>query len=300
MGGDGRVVLIALRGTLRSAAQRRGLAALLFGLTVLSCLFAGAQMPEEVVRRGIVNFNLLDGLPFAISLLAILAAHELGHYFMARHLGAPVSLPYFIPMPLGPFGTLGAVINMPAPARNRRQLLMIGMAGPLAGLAVAIPVLLYGLSLSEVVPLPDGGYTMEGNSILYSLLKYITFGQWLPSNGVDVFINEIAFAGWAGLLVTALNLIPAGQLDGGHVLYALFGERGARVVYLVVLGALVFLSARWPGWLLWLALLFLFGRLRMPPLDDVTELREGQRVLAALMLVLFAVVFTPAPLVLVP
>ncbi|MFN2168649.1 MAG: site-2 protease family protein, partial [Anaerolineae bacterium] len=289
-------VVLALPGAMPHAKQRVGVAALLFALTLLSCLFAGAQMVEGLTA---LNWNLLEGLPYAASLLAILAAHEFGHYLMARRLGTPVSLPYFIPMPVG-FGTFGAFINMTAPPRNRRHLLGIAAAGPLAGLAVALPVLWIGLSLSRVEPLPAAGaYSMEGNSLLYVLMKFLAFGQILPSNGVDVFIHPVAFAGWAGLLVTALNLIPAGQLDGGHIMYALVGEKAARAIYWIVLAALAALSLLWPGWLLWLGLIFIFGRIRAEPLDDVTELTPPQRVLAAVMVLIFFLVFTPVPMTLV-
>ena len=255
-----RDVVLAVPGTLRKANQRLGIAALLFGLTLVSCLFAGAQMVEGPTA---VNWNLLDGLPYAVSLLAILGAHELGHYLTARRLGSPTSLPYFIPMPFG-FGTLGAVINMVAPPRNRRHLLAIAVAGPLAGLAVAIPVLLIGLKLSQIEPLPVAGpYQMEGNSLLYFALKFIVFGRWLPANGVDVFIHPVAFAGWVGLLVTGLNLIPAGQLDGGHIVYALFGEKMANIFLWAVLAVLVALLFFWPGWALWVVLIFFLGRLAL-------------------------------------
>jgi len=285
--------ILALPGQLRRANQRLGRAGLLFALTLLSCLFAGAQMVEGVTE---VNWNLLDGLPYAAALLGILAAHEMGHYLTARRLGTPTSLPYFLPMPLG-FGTFGAVINMAAPPRNRRHLLAIAAAGPLAGLAVALPVLLLGLSLSQVEPLPTtGAYQMEGNSLLYAALKFLMFGKLLPANGQDVFIHPVAFAGWAGLLVTGLNLIPAGQLDGGHIVYALLGERRSRIVLWIVLVALAGLAFFWPGWILWLFLIFLFGRMRLAPLDDVTRLTPRQRVLAIAMLVIFVLVFTPIPL----
>jgi len=293
--GGGEEVL-ALPVTFAPAEQRVGLALLLFGLTVLSALFAGAQMVEGLTET---NWNLLDGWPFAASLLAILAAHEFGHYLMARRLGSPTSLPYFIPMPLGPFGTLGAFIRMSAPPRNRRHLLMIGAAGPLAGLVLAVPILWLGLSLSHVLPQPASNYMLEGNSLLYASLKLAMFGKWLPGGGEDVFIHAIAFAGWAGLLVTGLNLIPAGQLDGGHIVYALLGPRGARTVTWIVLAALVGLSCLWTGWILWLVLVFLFSRLQDMPLDDITELRRSQRLLAAAMVVVFLLVFTPLPLTLV-
>jgi membrane-associated protease RseP (regulator of RpoE activity) len=286
-------VILALPGQLRRASQRLGVASLLFALTLLSCLFAGAQMVEGLTA---VNWNLLDGLPYAAALLGILAAHEMGHYLTARRVGAPTSLPYFLPMPLG-FGTFGAVISMAAPPRNRRHLLAIAAAGPLAGLAVAIPVLLIGLSLSRVEPLPAAGeFMMEGNSLLYAGLKFMVFGQWLPANGVDVMIHPVAFAGWAGLLVTGLNLIPAGQLDGGHIVYALLGERWARIILWVVLAVLAALAFLWQGWILWVALIFIFGRMRVAPLDDVTPLTAGQRALALLMLAIFILIFAPIPM----
>jgi len=214
--GAGEEVL-ALPITFSPTRPRLALAVGLFVLTVLSCLFVGAQMVEGLTA---VNYNLLDGLPFATSILAILTAHEFGHYLTARHVGSPTSLPYFIPMPFGPFGTLGAFITMSVPPRNRRHLLAIGAAGPLAGLVVALPLMWLGLQLSHIQPLPLHGYQMEGNSLLYAAFKFLMFGRFLPSGGQDVFINQVAFAAWAGLLVTALNLIPAGQLDGGHIVYA--------------------------------------------------------------------------------
>lgn len=286
-------VLLAVPGQLRQASQRVGLAIGLFVVTVLSCLFAGAQMVEGLTD---LNLNLLDGLPFTVSLLAILGAHEFGHYLVARRLDTPVSLPYFIPMPLGPFGTLGAFINMTAPPRNRRDLLAIAAAGPLAGLVLAVPILWIGLKLSQVVPLPDFEYMLEGNSLLYAGMKFLAFGRLLPGGGEDVFVHQVAFAGWAGLLVTGLNLIPAGQLDGGHIVYALAGEKLARYVLWAVLAGLAVLSVIWTGWLLWLFLVFFFGRLRLAPLDSVTELTRPQKILAASMVVVFFLVFTPIPL----
>ncbi len=288
-----RQVILALPGQLRRANQRLGVAGLLFALTLLSCLFAGAQMVEGLTA---VNTNLLDGLPYAAALLGILGAHEMGHYLTGRRFGAATSLPYFLPMPLG-FGTFGAVISMAAPPRNRRHLLLIAAAGPLAGLAVAIPVLLIGLSLSRVAPLPAAGpYMMEGNSLLYAALKFAVFGELLPAGGRDVMIHPVAFAGWAGILVTGLNLLPAGQLDGGHIVYALLGERWAQRVLWGVLALLAVLAFFWQGWLLWLFLIFIFGRMRVAPLDDVTALTGGQRVLAVAMMAIFLLVFTPIPL----
>jgi membrane-associated protease RseP (regulator of RpoE activity) len=294
--GTGEEVL-ALPMTFARAKPRVRLALLLFGLTVLSCLFVGAQMVEGLQA---LNLNLLDGLPFAASLLAILAAHEFGHYLTARHLGSSTSLPYFIPMPFGPFGTFGAFISMAVPPRNRRHLLAIAAAGPLAGLILAVPILWVGLGLSHIQPIPPAGYQMEGNSLLYVALKYLKFGRLLPAAGVDVFIHPVAFAAWAGLLVTGLNLIPAGQLDGGHIAYALLGRKGAAILTWVVLALLAGLSFLWTGWVLWLVLIFAFSRIQDMPLDDITDLTSRQRILAAAMLVLFLLVFTPIPLTIVP
>jgi membrane-associated protease RseP (regulator of RpoE activity) len=288
--------LLALPVTFDGGKPRVVLPVVLFVLTVLSCLFAGAQMVEGLQA---VNWHLLDGLPFAAGLLLILTSHELGHYFVARRLGSPTSLPYFIPMPIGPFGTFGAVITAGAPMRNRRHLLAIGAAGPVAGLVFAIPILLIGLRLSHIQPLPATAYELEGNSLLYGALKFLVFGRWLPSGGVDVFIHQLAFAGWAGLLVTGLNLIPAGQLDGGHIAYALLGRRRAKILGWVMLGAMAVLSFFWTGWLLWLFLLFLATRLQDAPLDDITDLTDRQKVFAAAMLVLFVLVFVPVPLTIV-
>jgi membrane-associated protease RseP (regulator of RpoE activity) len=287
--------VLALPITLTAPRPRAALAAGLFGLTVLSCLFVGAQM-----MPGDAGFNLLAGWPFAATLLSILGAHELGHYLTARRLGSPTSLPYFIPLPLGPFGTLGAFITMSVPPRNRRHLLAIGAAGPLAGLVLAIPLLWLGLSMSQVLPLPTPPYQMEGNSLLYAAIKYLQFGRLLPTQTEDVLIHPVAFAAWAGLMVTGLNLIPAGQLDGGHIVYALLGRVWARRITWVVIAALTALCFVWTGWFLWLLLLLVFGRLQDMPLDDLTELTTGQRMLGVAMLLLFVLVFTPMPLTIVP
>jgi membrane-associated protease RseP (regulator of RpoE activity) len=290
-------VILAVPGTIPAARPRLWLAALLFLLTLGSVLYTGALMEADSP-----TVRLLDGLPFAVSLLSILLAHELGHYFVARRLGAAVSLPYFIPLPtilpyfFSPFGTMGAVINMRSPTTSRRSLLAIGVAGPLAGFVVALPILIYGLSLSQVQPLPPGQmYTQEGNSLLYLAIKFIMFGRILPANGVDVSLHSVAFAGWAGLLVTALNLIPAGQLDGGHIIYALLGER-ARYVTGFVLVALLALGLVWSGWWLWAVLVAFFGQVRAMPLDAITGLDRPRQVLAVLIVILFILIFTPIPL----
>jgi membrane-associated protease RseP (regulator of RpoE activity) len=275
--------------------------------TIFTTLYVGAGMSEARPPDDLwwPLFNFWRGWPFSLSLMSILLAHELGHYFVSRLHGVPASLPYFVPLPIPDFlgnvlGTLGAVIRMKAPIGDRRAMLDIGAAGPLIGLVVALPVLIIGLSLSQVEPLPaDQIYSMEGNSLLYLLLKYLMFGQWLPGAGVDVFIHPVAFAGWAGLLVTSLNLIPAGQLDGGHVLYSILGERAQQLTWpiIIILAALGLLA--WPGWFIWAGLVYLFGRGHPGPLDRVTRLDARRKLIAGLVLAAFVLTFTPVPLTIV-
>ena len=301
----------------------------LFILTIFSVLFVGASfspngLPADPIQAIITIFN--NGWPFALSLLSILAAHEFGHYLAGRYHGVHVTLPYFIPFPFSTIGTMGAFINMKELPRNRKILLDIGVAGPLAGMVIAIPVLLYGLSISNVGPLPSvlsnpPSIQLEGNSIAYLLAKLAVFGQLLPSpatyagispvvywlrffftgfpkplGGLDVNISPVAWAGWIGLLVTSLNLIPAGQLDGGHLMYVLIGRKAAARTFPFVLGALVVLGVVWNGWWIWAALVFFLGRRYAEPLDQITPLDTPRKLLAILALLVFLFTFSPVPL----
>ncbi len=273
------------------------LAAVLLALTAISVLFVGAGMVQPDMDS--ILRHPFSGWPFAISMLAILGAHEMGHFIVARRGGVLVSLPYFIPMPIGPFGTMGAFINMRSVPRNRAQILKIGMAGPLCGLVVTLIVLMYGLSTSPVGPLPDSGaYVREGNSLLYLLLKRAVLGRWLPAGGVDVMLSPVAFAGWAGLMVTGLNLIPAAQLDGGHVAYAILGAR-ARYLTLALAAAMLVLGFAWEGWFIWSVLIFVLGSRPQVVQDAVTPLARRQQLAAVLMLLLAVLLFPPVPLAIV-
>ncbi|MEX2030242.1 MAG: site-2 protease family protein [Anaerolineales bacterium] len=258
------------------------------------------------------------GIVFAVSLLSILLAHEFGHYVAARIHGTSVSLPYFIPAP-SVLGTLGAAILFKEPPRDRRTLLDIGLSGPVAGLVVALPILLVGLSLSQVARLPMSGAGMEGNSVLYLLIKLIIKGQLLPepvsyggvppflywvryvltglpapAGGLDVLLHPMAWAGWIGLLVTAFNLLPAGQLDGGHLIYVLIGNAADRILPFLIFG-LVGLGFLWSGWWLWALLLFFVGRGHSQPLDQITPLDARRKLAAILGLVLLVLIFMPVP-----
>jgi Zn-dependent protease len=293
---DGADVILIVPGVIRPSPNKLWTPIVLAVVTVVSMLAAYVlfQSGAELTREGILG-AVAEGWGFVASLLAILVCHEFGHYLMARHFGVAVTLPYLIPLPISPFGTMGAVIRMKDIPPNRRAMLLIGAAGPLAGLVVAIPVLLYGLSLSGVTALPASGYSMEGNSLLYAGLKYLVFGRYLPSGGEDVFLHPVAFAGWAGLLVTSFNLIPAGQLDGGHIAYALLGHR-TRILNWAMIGALLLMGLLWQGWFLWAFLVFIFSRARVRPMDDVSPLTPVGIVVAVSLLVLFVLTFTPVPL----
>jgi membrane-associated protease RseP (regulator of RpoE activity) len=274
-----------------------------------------------------VTTTLSLGPVFSATLMAILLCHEMGHYVVARRHGVDASLPYFIPMPPGfTFGTMGAVIRMNRPIDDRNKLIDVGAAGPLAGLAVAVPLLVWGLLQSKVeVPAPAGGSVIEGNSIAYLLLKYAVHGRWLPAaDGSDVILHPMAFAAWVGLLITMINLIPIGQLDGGHIACAYLGARHETVSrrlhrLLLGVGAIVFgvlasdaLGAGVPPgdaasyaaqsagpWLVWALLLLGMRRLQggvyHPPVGDA-PLSRGRRALVILMAVVFVLIFTPVPL----
>jgi hypothetical protein len=322
-------VLLAMPGVPPSeGGSRLWLNALLYALTILSTLFVGlswsGQVPPDADLVWMLS-HLWLGWPFALSLMTILTGHELGHYFSGRYYKVPVSLPYFIPMPIPPLGTMGAFIVMKGRSMNRRQMLTVGAAGPLVGFVLTVPILILGLSLSEVKPMaaPDPGTMvfLEGNSILYLLLKLAVFGQILPGSGTvptvgaalgqvwsaligsfpidsgyDVFIHPVALAGWAGLLVTAFNLLPVGQLDGGHVLYSLVGQRAKALTWPIIGLLLVLGILFWQGWLLWAALVFLFGKSHPDPLDDLTRLDMPRVLVAVAVLLIFVLTFSPLPM----
>jgi Zn-dependent protease len=278
---------------LEVSPSNRWVGGILFVLTAASMLLVSVGMSWDP-RQSLLS-NLLAALPYVATLLAVLTAHELGHYFVGRRYGVALSLPYFIPLPISIFGTMGAVIRLKAPPANRRVLLAMAVAGPLAGLAVGVPLLLFGLRLSELGPLGEYG-VLEGNSLLYAAAKFLIFGRLLPGGGLDVQLHPVAFGAWAGLFVTGLNLIPAGQLDGGHIIYTLIGERARYLPPILAAGLAVLGILYWPGWFLLAGLLFVLGRVFATPLDDITRLTRPQVALAVAMLVIFLLLFVPIPL----
>jgi len=289
---EGQHVLMALKGRVTPKPRPRWPNAVLLVLTLLSLLFVGAL--HEAGMREETDLDVWRGWPYAVSMILILGTHELGHYFAARYHRVSVTLPYFIPAPIG-FGTLGAFIQLREPMRNRKVLFDVGVAGPLAGLVVALPILFIGLATSNIEPLPTEAYMLEGDSLLYAVAKYAIFGEWLPSGQEDVFINQLAKAGWTGLFITGLNLIPLGQLDGGHVLFTLLGKRAYRLYY-PILGLFLLLSLFNSAWILWTLLLMFLGRAYAVPLDNITQLGRRRRWLGYAAMVIFLLVFVPNPL----
>ena len=271
---------------------------LLFALTLGTTTWAGAA------HQGI---NLLSepgrfavGLPYALGLLLILGFHELGHYFMARHHGIRVTLPYFIPMPSA-LGTFGAFIRMRSPAENRRALFDVAVAGPLAGLVVAIPALLIGLRSSVIVAVAEPatgmmhGGTSVGSSILLSLLAKISLGPTLLE-GHMLQLSPLAFAGWLGLMVTALNLLPIGQLDGGHIAHAMFGRRASDTIGSVAMWTLLLLGLFvWHGLLMWAIIVYFIAGRGTSPLDDLTPLTPSRRWLGYASFAILALILAPVP-----
>ncbi len=290
---EGQPILYAVKDEIVPHTANYRVAVILFVATLTSVFFVAGFTAD-------FNIDWEAGLTYALPLMTILLAHELGHFFVARHHKMATSPPYFIPLPITILGTLGAVIFMTVPPKNRRHLLQMGAAGPLAGLVFAIPILLVGLSLSAVAGLPQGvSYMMEGNSLFYVAAKFMFFRQILPTpDGMDVMLHNMAFAGWVGLLVTALNLIPAGQLDGGHAAFTLFGERIRPLTYILI-AVFLLLAIQHPSWLIWAGLLFAFGRTYAVPMDDLTPLDGKHKALAVFMLVLGALLFVPNPLIIV-
>lgn len=282
---------------------------ILFLVTVFSVLLVGTDIAlnqlagqDLAQARAVAAGGFAEiwrGWPYALSILLILGAHELGHYFAARRHKLAVTLPYFIPLPfLSMFGTLGAFIQLRQPMRNRKMLMDIGAAGPLAGLVFAIPILLIGLSNTALSPTSSLGGVYEGDSIIYAMAKTMTYGRFVPDGRFDVCVNcnQLTYAGWTGLLVTALNLFPLGQLDGGHIMYAAIGER-ARKLYMPFMALMLMLTLLVSEtWMIWLIMLLLLGRVYAAPLDNITPLDPKRRYLAVFSLVVFVLIFVPAPM----
>jgi membrane-associated protease RseP (regulator of RpoE activity) len=263
----------------------------LFILTLFSTLIAGAMQtginllkePEKIYK----------GLPFALTLITILLSHELAHYFTSKKHKVKATLPYFIPAPTF-IGTFGAVIKMKSPIVTRKALVDIGASGPVVGFVFSIIATIFGLAMSEVVKVTQTeGVWIFGNSILFSFLSKVILGVAPP--GYDILLHPIALAGWIGFFVTSINLLPIGQLDGGHIAYALFGEKqiilsNLLIIIMVLLGLLL-----WEGWAIWAVLLLILGLRHPPVLYWEIPLDPKRRFIGWLAFVIFVFTFIPVP-----
>lgn len=297
----GRVLLtFTTQGVLTSDESKRfpWLNFVLFILTLITTTWAGAAHQGIDLLKEPQNF--VAGLPYSLALMLILGAHELGHYFTARAHGMKVTLPYFIPIPFA-LGTFGAFIQMKSPTENRRALFDVGISGPITGLIFAIPALLIGLQYSTVVSgaaetdLLHGGADI-GSSMLLAVITKMALGEAV-TEGHRLVLHPLAFSGWLGLLVTALNLLPIGQLDGGHIAHALFGRKKGDAIGQVALFSLFLLGLFvWSGFLVWaIIVFFIAGTKSAPPLNDVSPLDRSRVALGAVAFVLLILILIPVP-----
>ena len=243
----------------------------------------------------------LKGLWYSLAVLGILGCHEMGHYLACRYYGVDVTLPFFLPSPpILPLatGTFGAFIRIRSRIPSRVALFDIGLAGPVAGFVIAVPVLFLGMALSGIEQLPSDFQGVElGEPLLFKLAEWAVWGT-LPQ-GMEINMHPMVFAAWFGMLATALNLFPAGQLDGGHVAFALLGRRSTQLTLATVIAA-VGLTVYSTGWLVWTILLLLMivfiGPEHPPTLDDEIPLGRGRLIMAVVGMVMLILCFTPAPL----
>ena len=267
---------------------------LLFILTLFSTLIAGAmQTGIDILKE---PEKIYKGLPFALTLMTILLGHEFSHYFAARRHNTKATLPYFIPAPpfISIIGTFGAFIKMKSPIITRKALIDIGASGPIVGFIISVIVSIVGLSLSKVVAIRETeGALRLGDSLLFSFLSNISLNYQTGSQ--DILLHPVAFAGWIGLFVTSLNLIPVGQLDGGHIAYALLGEKHVYLSKILVLVMVPLGLLLWPGWAIWAVLLLILGLRHPPVLYREASLDPKRRFIGWIALVIFVLTFIPVP-----
>jgi membrane-associated protease RseP (regulator of RpoE activity) len=282
--------------------------ALLLLLTVATTTVAGAghyaAFLSDFTDRAITipyTTLLAHGLWYSGTILAILGCHEMGHYLACRYYDVDASLPFFLPVPITITGTLGAFIRIREPIPQKRMLFDIGIAGPIAGFLVAVPVLFVGIAISHVVRLPDvmpPGSAELGEPLLFQLAEKVFWGA-IP-DGYSLNLHPMAFAAWFGLLATALNLFPIGQLDGGHISYAVLGRRWSSYVTLLAVGAAIVLAYFYLSWRFWagmmVVMLFAFGRHHPRVFDEDAPLDRTRLVLALFAVAMFVLCFTPAPI----
>jgi membrane-associated protease RseP (regulator of RpoE activity) len=283
-----------------STPKRWWINLVLFLLTIASTTLVGAVLEQELpFDESLMHLFqnprlLLSGIPASLTIMGILTVHEFGHYFAARKHGLDSSLPYFIPLPFGLIGTMGAIIRMRTPWEDRDALFDVGAAGPLAGIAIALPLFFIGLMVSPALPPQPDGMPLGTPLLLRWMEDVVYVLRGIPQD-YDIYVNSWAFTAWFAVFVSGLNLLPIGQLDGGHVAYAVLGDR-MRVLstgVIAVLGALgIFL---WSGWYMWIGFSFLSGWMHPPPLNALAPLSKTRRILGYCVFALMVLLFTPAP-----
>lgn len=258
---------------------------LLFFMTIITTTLSGQYL--------LGRFK--SGMIFSIIIMSILLAHEMGHYIAARHFGVKATLPYFIPFP-SIIGTMGAVIRIKSPIRNKRALLFIGALGPILGFVLSLLAIIVGLYYSEIRSFPakttEGLSISFGDSILLFLITKLIHGQIPAGQGIP--LSPYIWAGWIGFLVTSLNLMPMGQLDGGHIVYALIGRKQLYIGWITLI-VLVILSFVWFGWILWILITLLFIMIGHPPIEDDDSLSFQENLIGWFCVIIFVLTFIPVP-----
>ncbi|MBF0472669.1 MAG: site-2 protease family protein [Nitrospirae bacterium] len=272
---------------------------ILFILTFISTMFAGLVQkgidPLLILSSNFKYSRILEGLPFSITLLTILSSHELAHYAASKKNHTIATLPYFIPAP-SIIGTFGAFIKMKSPIISRKSLIDIGASGPIAGFIVSFIATIIGLALSHIVSVSQATLGLKlGDSILFGIISRLIIG--VPREGYDVMLHPIAFAGWIGFFVTSLNLLPIGQLDGGHISFAIFGSRQLIISRIMIAVLVIFGILYWRGWLVWGILLIILGHKHPPLVVWERPLNESRRLIAYISLVIFILTFIPMPFI---
>lgn len=265
---------------------------LLFILTFFSTLLAGAlfQKGVDIVKE---PWRIYEGLPFSLTLMSILLGHELSHYFASNKHHTKATLPYFIPAPSF-IGTFGAFIKMKSPIITRKALIDIGASGPIAGFLLSVFASVIGLAFSEIVALKDAeGALGLGDSLLFSLLSRVILGA--PPDSHEILLHPVAFAGWIGLFVTSLNLIPIGQLDGGHIAFAFLGESHRRISIVLVAALFLLGIFFWEGWFFWGAIMIVLGVKHPPVIYWEVPLDKRRKISGVVAFVIFVITFTPSP-----
>ncbi len=268
-----------------------------FSTTFMGGLWFGVENSKPLITYKDLIFQLtsleflLRGAKFSIPLLIILLAHELGHYFACRYYRVDATLPFFIPVPVG-VGTFGAFIKIKEPIPSKRILFDIGVAGPLSGFIVLIPFAIYGIWTAEVSPLieAEGGMVLQ-DPLFFKILLFLKFGT---VENQTVLLNPFIFASWIGILATMLNLLPFGQLDGGHIIYALLGKYQRKIVFPLYI-ILLFLGIKWLPWFLWAGIIFIMGPFHPPLWDENLPIGRKRKIIGIIILFIFILSFMPVP-----